>query len=116
MKEFIVTITLYHLIMFFPAWIILISYGFNKAIAAYKERHREAFDKCFEEHIGEHGKCYGVYGGDKFTDHISYSCLDCPYLSIITEDELWDLCGKDRSYDSTEQTKIHYYIKKGYKR
>lgn len=112
MKE----IVMYFFIMFFPAWIILISYGINRAMDVYKERHREAFDKCFEEHIGEHGKCYGLYGGDKFTDNISYSCLDCPYLSIITEDELWDLCGKDRPYDSTEQTKIHYYIKGGYKR
>lgn len=102
-------ILLYFVIMFMPCWIILASYGINSAIDAIKEKHLEEFDKCFEENIGEKGKCYGMYGGDKSTDNISYSCLDCPHLSILTEDELWDMCGDKTKHDPA---KIHYYIKK----
>ena len=102
--------------MFTPVWCIILLYVIHQLIDKYREKRLNEFDKCFEEHIGKHGKCYGLYGGDPSTDNLSYSCLDCPYLSIITEDELWDLCDKDRPYDPTEQAKIHYYIKGGYKR
>lgn len=127
-------VLLYFIIMFMPCWIILASYGINCAIDAMKEKRLEEFNKCFEERMNEKistkqleeftmsgmfedyvipkdtFKCYGLYGGDKSTDNISYSCLDCPHLSIITEDELWDMCGDRSKHDPA---KIHYYIKKG---
>jgi len=44
-------------------------------------------DKCFREHKGKDGKCHGLYGGDRFTDYLSYSCIGCKYLDLIIRDK-----------------------------
>ena len=41
-------------------------------------------DKCFEENKNEEGVCYGLAGGDKWSEYHCYQCLDCPHLTIYT--------------------------------
>lgn len=40
-------------------------------------------DKCYNQMESEgrasFGICGGVAGGDKSTEYLSYSCIDCPY-------------------------------------
>lgn len=42
-------------------------------------------DKCFKEFKKSHpeikDKCGGATGGDRHTNYLSYSCIDCPYLN-----------------------------------
>jgi hypothetical protein len=38
-------------------------------------------DKCYKEYGESNGKCYGICGGDKSTDYLSYSCMNCKYLA-----------------------------------
>lgn len=47
-------------------------------------------DKCFSEHKGEDGKCHGLYGGDRFTDYLSYGCIGCKHLDLIVRDKMED--------------------------
>lgn len=40
---------------------------------------------CFEQmirdgNVTENKKCGGVYGGDKLTNYLNYSCIDCKYF------------------------------------
>lgn len=54
-----------------------------------KNRLNEHYRKCFEVMKKKYtsnthlDKCYGMYGGDWYTDNLSYECLDCPYLELI---------------------------------
>ena len=80
-------------------------------------------NKCFEEHKGEDGKCHGLYGGDRFTDYLSYGCIGCKHLDLIVRNkkegkksmELKDTINlmnsddfKDRFVAEYLQTKIRY--------
>lgn len=47
-------------------------------------------NKCFEEHKGEDGKCHGLYGGDRFTDYLSYGCIGCKHLDLIVRNKKED--------------------------
>ena len=42
-------------------------------------------DKCFEKHKNKNNICYGMYGGDNWSENHSYECMDCPHLSIIQQ-------------------------------
>ena len=35
-------------------------------------------DGCFSEHQRD-GVCYGLHGGDKGSDGLCYTCIDCPH-------------------------------------
>lgn len=45
------------------------------------------YDKCYEDMenrgVTIFGTCYGQSGGDKYTDYLSYSCVDCPYFNKL---------------------------------
>lgn len=45
------------------------------------------YDKCYEDmkNRGDtiFGTCCGQSGGDKYTDYLSYSCIDCPYFNNL---------------------------------
>lgn len=45
------------------------------------------YDKCYEDmkNRGDSifGTCCGQSGGDKYTDYLSYSCIDCPYFNNL---------------------------------
>lgn len=48
-----------------------------------KIRYRFSRDHCYEQ-MKRSGYaflncCGGVAGGDKYTDYLSYDCVDCPY-------------------------------------
>lgn len=38
--------------------------------------------KCYKQHGNGDGTCDGAVGGDRFTDYLSYSCVDCAYLKL----------------------------------
>jgi len=46
----------------------------------------DSLEACFNEHKNDKGICYGLYGGDKFSDNLSYSCIDCPYHTPFVSD------------------------------
>lgn len=35
-------------------------------------------EKCFKK-IGKDGYCYGILGGDSYTDNVSYHCVSCKH-------------------------------------
>ena len=43
-------------------------------------------DTCYMEMekqgIAKNQKCCGLVGGDRYTDYLSYTCVDCPYLEL----------------------------------
>lgn len=45
------------------------------------------YDKCYEDmkNRGDtvFGTCCGQSGGDKYTDYLSYSCVNCPYFDKL---------------------------------
>lgn len=45
------------------------------------------YDKCYEDmkNRGDamFGTCCGQSGGDKYTDYLSYSCVNCPYFNNL---------------------------------
>lgn len=48
-------------------------------IGYFKRKIKEKQKRCYEENKNAKGICYGVYGGDSYTDHLSYACIGCPY-------------------------------------
>lgn len=46
-----------------------------------KERSKRHKNKCFEENKSEDGKCYGLLGGDRSTDYLTFCCLGCEHWS-----------------------------------
>ena len=34
---------------------------------------------CYETYKNKDNICYGMVGGDKFSDYTCYSCIGCPY-------------------------------------
>lgn len=40
-------------------------------------------DKCFSEHKNKNNICYGMHGGDNWSDNHSYQCLDCPHFTLL---------------------------------
>lgn len=45
----------------------------------YKEKERDGY--------AVFGMCGGVTGGDYYTDYLSYSCIECPYLVLTSPNE-----------------------------
>lgn len=43
---------------------------------------KKSKDKCYKQHGNGNGTCDGAVGGDRFTNYLSYSCVDCPYLKL----------------------------------
>lgn len=60
------------------------------------QRIKECFlidkDKCFEENKNEKGICYGLYGGDKWSEYHCYQCMDCPHLTIYMKNAETNSC------------------------
>ena len=52
----------------------------------YKIKNYFSYEKCYKtmesQGIAVSGMCKGVTGGDRFTDYLSYKCVDCPYLTL----------------------------------
>lgn len=44
-----------------------------------KTRKAVAQKKCYEENGNKDGTCYGLYGGDRYTEFLQYSCIGCKY-------------------------------------
>lgn len=42
-----------------------------------KTRKATTQNKCYEENRNKDGTCYGLYGGDRYTEHLQYGCIDC---------------------------------------
>lgn len=42
--------------------------------------------KCYLEHHDIDGKCYGLAGGDKSTNYLQSSCIDCPNWKPLEEE------------------------------
>lgn len=40
-------------------------------------------EKCFKDN-SRNGICYGCVGGDRYTNYLSYLCVDCPHLSGLS--------------------------------
>ena len=38
---------------------------------------------CYENYKNKDGICYGMVGGDKFSDYTCYSCIGCPYHTLF---------------------------------
>ena len=48
---------------------------------------RNIFDwreKCFRENNRDN-KCYGLLGGNKSTNYVSFACVDCPHLTPLVK-------------------------------
>lgn len=43
-------------------------------------------DQMEKEGIAVFGMCPGMIGGDKQTNYLSYSCIDCPHFVVTTEE------------------------------
>ena len=41
-------------------------------------------DNCFSEHKDKDEKCYGLHGGDSWSEDYCYECMDCPHLSLVS--------------------------------
>lgn len=54
------------------------SWECNKLLQFFRKLFSK--DKCFQKYKSKDGKCYGICGGDKSTDYLSYSCISCKYL------------------------------------
>jgi hypothetical protein len=47
----------------------------------YRFSKKYCFDRMIKDgNITKNNKCGGMCGGDKHTNHLSYSCVDCKYL------------------------------------
>lgn len=43
-------------------------------------------EHCYNMRKDIFGMCHGVVGGDKYTDYLSYSCVDCPYFTEVPKE------------------------------
>lgn len=52
----------------------------------YKIKYKLSKDYCYTEMEKRgyacFGKCCGLSGGDRYTEYLNYSCVDCPYLDL----------------------------------
>lgn len=46
--------------------------------------HENCYKQMEKQGIAVFGICKGVAGGDRFTDYLSYQCVDCPYLTLLS--------------------------------
>ena len=55
-----------------------------------KIKYRMSKEACYDEMEGRgiavFGICNGVTGGDRFTDYLNYSCVDCPYFKGLKKE------------------------------
>lgn len=51
----------------------------GKILAFSNKKRKESQEQCYNENKNAKGICYGVYGGDSYTHHLSYACIGCPY-------------------------------------
>lgn len=62
------------------------------------------YDKCYEDMENRceaiSGTCWGQSGGDKYTDYLSYSCIDCPYFNNLFK------YGEKHIHDMLHEKKI----------
>lgn len=55
-------------------------------VKAFLKRVKYTFSKnyCYDQMerdgIAAFGMCEGLVGGDKFSNYLQYSCIDCPYF------------------------------------
>ena len=45
----------------------------------YNFSRQSCYDEMEKRGIAIFGMCGGTVGGDKYTNSLSYSCIDCPY-------------------------------------
>lgn len=43
--------------------------------------------KCYEENGNKDGTCCGLYGGDRYTEYLQYSCIGCKYWRYYEKDD-----------------------------
>lgn len=52
----------------------------------YRLKYKFSKECCYHEmelrDFASGKRCGGLMGGDRFTDYLSYSCVDCPYLDL----------------------------------
>lgn len=51
-----------------------------------KTRNAVTRKKCYEENGNKDGTCYGLYGGDRYTEYVQYGCIDCKYWQCYIGD------------------------------
>ena len=44
-----------------------------------RKRNATKRKKCYEEHGNKDGTCYGLVGGDRYTEYVQYGCISCKY-------------------------------------
>ena len=44
-----------------------------------KKRNAAVRKKCYDEHGNKDGTCYGLVGGDRYTEYVQYGCIGCKY-------------------------------------
>lgn len=53
----------------------------------YQWSKNACYNEMEKQGIAIFGMCSGLAGGDKFTDYLQYSCIDCPYFSFPESEE-----------------------------
>lgn len=58
---------------------------FKQFIEHKKELRKQYYDECYHNLVGNkkkmiNNKCYGINGGDKYTNYLHYACIECPYF------------------------------------
>lgn len=51
-----------------------------------KKRNVATRKKCYEENGNKDGTCYGLYGGDRYTEYLQYGCIGCKYWQCYIGD------------------------------
>lgn len=54
----------------------------DKILTFFEQKRNKSQEQCYNENKNAEGICYGVYGGDSYTDHLSYACIGCPYHTL----------------------------------
>lgn len=49
--------------------------------------HERCYKTMETQGIAVFGMCKGITGGDRFTDYLSYQCVDCPYSILADRSE-----------------------------
>lgn len=60
----------------------------------YQMSKEACYDVMEERGIASFGMCNGVVGGDRYTEYLSYQCVDCPYHVFVKKKKELNNNGK----------------------
>lgn len=52
---------------------------FKDIIEFAKKHSAEKHKQCYKKYGKGNGVCHGIYGGDRYTEYLSYGCIGCEY-------------------------------------